>query len=161
MRMDRVSDIPYDELERRYTPLIMRFSRWSIYGMDSDDIAQELRMILARAQRNYDPERGESGFLHYLYRAFQNRMGQLAQKHKCKKRVPPALTCSLDDVSPQARESGFERVELMTGLSPEATRLAQMIIDGESKKSQWQRRLTDSELAAAVRELRGHLHDRV
>ena len=158
--MNDIKELSFNDLERRFRPLIAKFSHWPIYGMDPDDIAQELRIVLAKAQGNYDPNRGESGFLHYLYRAMQNRMGQLASRPQRKKRVPPALQASLDDANPGVRESGFERVELEAGLSPPALKLVRLILDrGLTAQSQWREHLSPDELSVAVDELHVQLHD--
>lgn len=157
--MDDIKALSFNDLERRFRPLIAKFSCWSIYGLDPDDIAQEMRIVLAKAQENYDPSRGESGFLHYLYRAMQNRAGQLAGRPRCKKRVPPTLQTSLDDVDAGTREVGFARVELEVGLSPPAFKLVQLILDRGLTRAQWSEHFTADELSAAVEELRGHLYD--
>ena len=158
--MTDIKSLSFNDLEKRFRPLIAKFSHWPIFGMDSDDIAQEMRIVLAKAQKNYDPDRGESGFLHYLYRAMQNRMGQLAGRPQRKKRVPPTMRASLDDVTPSIRESGFDRVELEAGLSPPALKLVRLILDrGLIAKAQWREHLSTDELMDATEELRMHLYD--
>jgi len=153
-----IKSLTFEELERKFTPLITKFSRYAIPGMGPDDIAQELRLVLAKAQRNYDPSRGESGFLHYLYRAFENRMGQLAYKPQAQKRVPLAAQVPLDDVDVPGAETGFERVELEAGLGRDASRLVGLVLDRDiTSRRGWREHLGERELGGAIRELRQHL----
>lgn len=155
--MSSVRDMTYSELEKRYTPLIIKFSRSYVSGMDSDDIAQELRVVLARAQRNYDPNRGESGFMHFLYCAFQNRMGQLACRPRARKRVPLTMQMPLEGVDAPSHESGFERVELEAGLSPTGRKIVRSVLDQGMTLKELKALVSPDEFEGVKAELRRHL----
>jgi DNA-directed RNA polymerase specialized sigma24 family protein len=154
-----IRETKYDELEKQYTRLIGKFAQWPVHGLAPEDIAQELRLVLLKAGKRYDPDRG-CGFMHYLYRAFSNRMGQLAAMSRKKKRVPPESLVQLEDAAdPFGHELGYERVELETGLSPVCLKLVKAVLDDDmtSRDVLLHGRLSPDEFTTAKQELREHL----
>ncbi|KKM73682.1 hypothetical protein LCGC14_1407930, partial [marine sediment metagenome] len=47
------SEMSYPELETQWLGMLRRFT-WNIDGMDSEDVLQELRIVLMLAQKKYD-----------------------------------------------------------------------------------------------------------
>ncbi len=70
-----MNDSEYEALEAQWTPLLRKFARWAIPGMDSEDIMQELRIVLLKCQRKYDAdETKQTKFITLLYGSCLNIM---------------------------------------------------------------------------------------
>lgn len=68
-----MNDSDYELLETQYTPLMRKFARWPVFGMDSDDIMQELRITLLKCQRKYEVDKNLK-FMTLFYGSCLNRM---------------------------------------------------------------------------------------
>jgi len=64
------TELSFTELNERWTPLMHKFAT-RCSSPDYDDVMQELRIRLWRAQRGFNPSKG-ARFGTYLYRAFDN-----------------------------------------------------------------------------------------
>ena len=70
------NNMEYNELEKQWSRLLNKFSqRYVIPGYDQEDIMQELRMTLVRANELHDPKK--SKFITYLYSALNSKCKQL------------------------------------------------------------------------------------
>jgi hypothetical protein len=87
---DHPSDQPYDQLEAEYFPYMVRVLSQmgfrEIPGWDQDDLQQELRIVLWRAQQNFNPtlmpkaavgQFKPAVFKTYLRSAIWNRMNKI------------------------------------------------------------------------------------
>lgn len=91
---------PYDDLERQYTPLIAKLARHAnIPGLLFEDVQQELRVVLWRAQQRYVPgtisrtNGRTSGFTNYLITGCHNRLGYLKARSEKFYNPVSALEC--------------------------------------------------------------------
>ena len=81
--------IPYEELEKTWTPLLAMFSRMRVGGfMEREDLLQELRIVLYKCQQNYNPALGVS-FKTFLFQACHNAIATLRAFHGRTVRIPP------------------------------------------------------------------------
>lgn len=139
----------FEELEARYKHLIERHS-YSFHpgpSFDVDDFRQECREVLWRAQQHFcNPHytrfaqdapltRLDRWFAGYVNRAMWNRVRKKAGPlMRGKKRVPAGQLAPLDDAmgifTVDIAEETTDRVIWLTGLSPVALRLAELIIVG-------------------------------
>lgn len=113
---DAIRAMSFEELEKRFTPLIYklshtggvsRFAKNGIPGLDVEDFEQELKLRLWLCQQRYVPEQKSghegrpSSFFNYYIHAVENYFGKLrvaADKHHrpvvelecvaCKARIP-------------------------------------------------------------------------
>ena len=99
-----------DELVLQWEPKIQKMvSNVFIVGMDRDDIAQELRIVLLRTATAFDPDRGVL-FHTYLHTALVNTIRTLISRaQKQLKLVPQSLDITYED-------SGLQSTELMEAL---------------------------------------------
>lgn len=102
--MDRAFDpksVTYEELEKQFSPMMKKFAgEFKNYGLDFDDIMQELRIALWKAQDKFDATRGAAKFSTYVYRAFTTTAGKMSEKITMrKKRVHPSLLVSIENQS--------------------------------------------------------------
>jgi RNA polymerase sigma factor (sigma-70 family) len=69
-----------DDLIRQWEPKVQKMtSRASIAGMEREDIAQELRLVICKAAKKYDPDRNAS-FHTYLHTSMVNTIRTLITK---------------------------------------------------------------------------------
>ena len=167
--IDDPRSLTYEELEQQWSPLLHKFANWK-FGMDEEDILQELRIVLWKAQRQYDPTWGVK-FITYLYRALLHKTGQLrdrVQRTKC--RVPPASLVTLLDFSEPMTSTKFKMFrqcmvyddttifDCTAGFSQEAEEIARLILDGERTKKSWESHgLTLSQIRIGLKDLRASL----
>lgn len=63
----------YEDLHVTIEKIVaMKSSRWSFPGMDSDDIAQEVRLLCFQALQKYDPEKEGKGVFYFLVKCVDN-----------------------------------------------------------------------------------------
>ena len=98
-----MSDSPvgmsFTDLEAQWKPLINKFSyKYYVPGLDVEDIAQELRVVLLKAQRTYNPDKGAK-FITYLYKMFDSRIKNILRDTQGrKKHIPQGLVSPLNNV---------------------------------------------------------------
>jgi RNA polymerase sigma factor (sigma-70 family) len=129
----------YEELERQYKPLLIKFAGWNI-GMEHEDLLQELRIILLKAQRHYDPSKGK--FMTYLYRSLLNRVLRLRERTTFSKtRIPYENLIPLEDVEnvlAASDDGNLGVAEILGGIQrPEARTIALLILNGQMKDEDW------------------------
>ncbi|MEK0326872.1 MAG: sigma factor, partial [Nitrosopumilus sp.] len=79
----------FEILDKKYKPLMHKFNNhYKIPGYETDDIIQELRLSLLRAQQLYNPTR-EVSFMTYLYKAFDYKMKLLYRNVQGRKKDIP------------------------------------------------------------------------
>lgn len=167
----KIKDVPYADLEKQWSGMLHRFL-WRIEGLDPEDILQELRIVLMKAQQKYDPTKGVA-FSTYLYRACKNRVGKLRhQALNVKKRVPPSqqiVFCTnehVDDVTgglkwcstcrqlPNVIDN-TEVFELLLDASENTKKVANQILLGYRTRRTWEENgMTPEQIKDGVRELR-------
>lgn len=128
----------FEQLAVKWGPLLNRFARWSIPGVEREDLRQELLLVLWQAHRRYDPARGAS-FKTYLFRALLNRALTLLARAGGGSRprrgvVPPGLIGQLCDgnhgdycarcARQPANSDDLGLVELLAGATPRAVAVA-------------------------------------
>ena len=160
-------DVPFEELEKQWGGMLRRFALWRISGYEYDDLYQEMRLVLHKAQQSYDPTRG-AAFITYLWRACLNKVGKLRHQTGAQKRVPQDSLVPLclgdhayDQVYCSAcRElpstiNDTEVFDLLEGTSAEARRIAELSLYGETTRSEWLRRgMTPQQIKRGVSELK-------
>lgn len=154
------SDFAYEALEKQWMPLLRMFANWRI-GMESEDLLQELRIILFNAQGKYDPDRGVA-FKTYLFRALLNRVLKLRQQiNAVKARVPPGMHVPLDGAPEPAAEDEVGLLEVLSGIQHDGVReLATLIVRGENTPTTRKLRgLAPRETRAAMRSLKALLKE--
>lgn len=164
--MENIKDIPYDELEERWTAMLHKFAKWNIPGMEYEDILQELRIVLFNAQKSFKPK-GRAAFITFLYRACLNKVRKLEHKTKAKKRIPPNVLipicrgdhsgggfCEMCGGVPYLRDN-TEVLDLLGTASPEAQIIALKALHGETSKEDWKAEgLTSGQIEQGIRELK-------
>ena len=100
-----------NDLVLQWEPKIQKMlSNLFIVGMERDDIAQELRIVLLRTAKAFDPERGVL-FHTYLHTALVNTIRTLISRaQKQLKLVPQSLDITYED-------SGLQSTKLMEALT--------------------------------------------
>ncbi len=148
----------YEALEQTWTPLLHKIARWGVPGLEIDDVLQELRLTLLSTQQRYDSTKGAT-FMTYLYRACKNKVLKLRKEANAKGRVPVHQQVRLMAAAPGAdfqeggcpdrgcRDSHYQvadpgqssgdETDLLVGLSPATRRLAELIIQNETKRADW------------------------
>lgn len=151
--MESISSIPFETLEKQWTPLLHKFARWHIPGFTRDDLLQELRIVLLEAKQKYDADKGS--FKTFLFRNCLNHMLNLHKFNERKKRVGKEIYISSDYVIViPAIKDEFEEADIrstFTFLSPQAQILGNSILNGVSMKNCG---LTRTQRKAALIELR-------
>ena len=160
--MDNPGELSYDELEGQWQRMLHKFSaKYVIPGYDREDVLQELRMTLVRAQELYNPDKGTK-FITYLYGAFDSKCKQLYRDVQGRQKHVPAnmMNVGLDDNHHRATKDDYENVDILTGLSPSAVRMSILILEGKAKRKDWlaagmtkdEVRMAKKELALALEE---------
>ena len=72
-KKEKISRIPFEELQKTWRPKIFKMSQKFVPYMDYDDIYQEMSIVLWKCQMNYD-ENNKASFHTYIHRAMANRM---------------------------------------------------------------------------------------
>ena len=79
----------FESLDNKFKPLMHSFdNKYKVPGYDTDDVIQELRLSLLRAQQLYNPDRKVS-FMTYLYTAFNFKMKLLYRTVQVRKKDIP------------------------------------------------------------------------
>lgn len=148
-------DMKYEELEQQFAPLLAKFAGWNI-GMEREDLLQELRIILLKAQRRYDPNKGK--FMTYLYRSLLNRVLRLRERTTFSKtRIPRENIIRLADVENTLTVSDdLDAAEILGGIKrPEARVIALLILNGQTRDKDWaQWGLTSQQIQSGVSHLK-------
>jgi len=140
-----VKELPFEFLDKKYKPLMHKFdNRYVIPGYDTDDIIQELRMSMVKAQKEYSPNRGAE-FGTFLYNVFNNRMrGIYRDIQGRKKDIPIRKISSLDMIghligatAPVHEDIETSAIDIQTGLGKEATTLSNEILKGNTSNRSW------------------------
>lgn len=71
-----VRTVPFPDLMAQWEPKLKKMSKWWIPYLDTEDVQQELLLVLWKCQQKYK-ENTVSSFHTYLHRAMLNRLGQL------------------------------------------------------------------------------------
>lgn len=148
----------YNELEEQWRPLIYKFSmKYTIPGYDVEDIAQELRMILFKADRLFDPNRGTK-FITYLYASFNDKIIKLYRDVQGRKKHVPANKISyIPDGFDffHKEETNYDDIDLFTGLSFPASQISSLVLDGKENRKEWQDSgMTKEDIRTGLIELR-------
>ncbi len=162
-------DISYEVLEVQWRPLLERFCSYTerMSGFNSnvhtrEDVLQELRIRLERAQKSYDPSRGVK-FVTYLWRTCFNRIEQLYRKQNgTQVRIPQHLTCYFpyDDFGLEVFDD-HSAIELLYGAPAEVSKLAQLILGGAESREEWTKNgLTEEQIEQGVAGLKNLLEER-
>ena len=134
MDVNRVlpADVPYQELERQWTPLLRIFARWRI-GMEEEDLMQEMRIVLLKAQASYEPDSGAT-FKTYLFRSLLNRALKLRKMvNGTASRIPPSAYVPIDDVRPPSYVDDVGLMEVLEGIDHTGVRtLVALIVSGDN-----------------------------
>ena len=156
---DNPAGMSFTGLEAQWKPLINKFSyKYVIPGQDAEDIAQELRVVLLKAQRTYDPDKGIK-FITYLYKMFDSRIKNIWRDTQGrKKHVPHGLISPLDSVY-YSRDKGYnlekDNMELLAGLSANASSIASSILEGNTRRKDWLAAgMTKDEVKSGLSDLR-------
>ena len=156
----------YNELEKQWNPLLNKFSqRYVIPGYDQDDIMQELRMTLMRANELYDPNK--SKFITYLYSALNSKCKQLYRDVQGRQKHIPHNMISFigESTSLRSKREEFfhpeqENIDLLTGLTTPALKISSLIIGGKTKRKDWLAAgMTKDEVRIAQEELKLALNE--
>ena len=133
--------LSFEMLDLKFKPLMHSFdNKYRIPGYDTDDIIQELRLSLLRAQQLYDPDRKVS-FMTYLYTAFNFKMRLLYRTVQGRKKDIPVNRISYiheeNIIEPFLIDRNLDTVELLAGLGKEAKELSEQILKGNANKKGW------------------------
>ena len=101
-----------DDLIRQWEPKVQKMSSETyIYGLDREDLAQELRLAIVKAARGFEEDRGVL-FHTYLHTAMTNTIRTLMTKTH---RNPP--TTSVDDVASDFSSMPMQSMEILEALT--------------------------------------------
>jgi|TARA_B100001964_G_scaffold238885_1_gene305192 RNA polymerase sigma factor (sigma-70 family) len=93
-----------DDLIRQWEPKVQKMaSKTSIVGMEQEDIAQELRLVICKAAKKYSPDRNAS-FHTYLHTSMVNTIRTLITKAQARLKRQPVFIQIPDDGSNQTLE---------------------------------------------------------
>lgn len=139
MKID-VKELSFEYLDKKYKPLMYKFSnRYTIPGYDEDDIIQELRISMLKAQKLYSSNRNSS-FMTYLYKTFDSRMkGIYRDTQGRKKDIPQKRISSLYMIveTPAIHKNELDDIEMLTGLGKEARIISEEILKGNTSNKSW------------------------
>ena len=176
-----MNSVEYETLEAQWTPFLKKFAGWAIPGMDSEDIMQEMRIVLFKCQRKYeaDPEK-HTKFITLLYGSCLNIMLNLLRdsgggSKPYMKYVPtnkPFPLCEGEHpndgqcenswcTAPGSRlfrqpvqPSGLAWSDLLKGASDDARWLADFAIKGRWSKADAEKILGEERVKNGLKELR-------
>ena len=162
-----VKDIPFEKFEAQWEGMLFKFARWNT-GMEQEDVYQELRILLFRAQGLFDPSKG-AAFSTYLYNGCLNKVRNLEGRVKnIRSRIPPAMVSPLctDEVClgyscahvELETTDDVEALELLSDASLEARWIAALVLRGETRRRDWTEfGMTPEQIKVGVKELKGLL----
>jgi RNA polymerase sigma factor (sigma-70 family) len=151
----------YNELEEQWRPLIHKFSaKYTIPGYDPEDLEQELRIVLHKADQLFDPNKGTK-FITYLYTAFNARLSKLYRDLQGRqKNVPANMVSYIPDGYDflYKEEPDYDDIDLFTGLSFPASQIGSMVLEGKETWVEWKAAgMTGEEIRTGLVELRSAL----
>jgi DNA-directed RNA polymerase specialized sigma24 family protein len=117
-------------------------NQYKITGYDTDDIIQELRLSLLRAQQLFKPN-GKASFMTYLYRAFDFKMKLLYRNVQGRKKdIPENRILYINDkhhmdIEVSQLDENLDTAELLAGLGKEARKLSEQILQGNTTPKEW------------------------
>ena len=131
----------FEILDKKYKPLMHKFNNhYKIPGYETDDIIQELRLSLLRAQQLYNPTR-EVSFMTYLYKAFDYKMKLLYRNVQGRKKDIPVNRISYIHeehvMEPSVIDDNLDTAEILAGLGKEARKLSEQILEGNINHKGW------------------------
>lgn len=170
--MESVKSMSYIELEEQWGGMLHKFAQWKVPGLEYDDVKQELRIVLYKAQQKYNSKFNAS-FTTYIYRAFLNKVRKLEDRTNALKRIPMnsllplcdsghdegvwCLTCTY----PPMAYDDTELLDLLGHASPEAQQIAVMSLRGETTRSAWtESGLSNEQIKTGLKELKGLIRPR-
>ncbi len=164
--MSSIKATPFKELEEQWEGMLHKFAQWNT-GMEREDLYQELRLLLFRAQQLFNPSAG-AAFSTYLYNGCLNKVRKLeAQVKRVKSRVPPeALSpiCMDDECLGRCAHvqlsltDDVEVLEIVAHASFEARWIAALVMRGEGRRRDWAEfGMTPEQIKSGVKELKGLL----
>ncbi|KKL07746.1 hypothetical protein LCGC14_2582930 [marine sediment metagenome] len=160
------TDFTYEQLEEQWGPLLERFCKRVDTSESREDILQELRIVLMRAQQKYDSSRGVK-FVTYLWSACSNRIGNLYRARNKASRIPQELIeplsrgvyfngdeeCWIERTQPAAYDD-HTAVEALYGAPWEAQAIAQLVLGGVETKRGWRESgLTNEQIEKGISDL--------
>lgn len=171
--MESVKDLSYIELENQWGGMLHKFSQWRVPGMEYDDVKQELRIVLYKAQQKYNSRKPAASFTTYIYRAFLNKVRKLEDRTTALKRIPTNNLLPLCDSShdegawcltctyPPMAYDNTELLDLLGHASPEAQQIAVMSLRGETSRTSWiESGLSNEQIKVGLKELKGLIRPR-
>ena len=152
---------PFEELEKQWEPLIYKFAqKHTLPNVDVEDVAQELRLVLSKAQDKYDEKR-DCKFDTYLYRAFDNtcklmyRNSQGFKKHIPANQIIHIGSNFTEENQPSFEDDEIKHIDLLVGLGAEANKLGGLIIGGMGTRDKWlSAGMTKEQIKKAKKELK-------
>lgn len=141
-------ELSFEILDKKYEAMMHKFNlKYKIPGYDTDDIIQELRITLMKAQQLYD-ERNKSStsFSTYIYVAFNNTMMKIFRDTQGrKKNIPSKRISSIENMDGYilgiseyaSNDIEVEQIDFLTGLGKEATLLGEQILMGNTNRNSW------------------------
>lgn len=170
----KIQSLSYEELEKKYGGLLRMFASWRITDQMPEDLYQELRLVLWKAQQAYRSSKG-AAFSTYLYRACLNKVGKLRDKTFAQKRVPAKARVPLCSEQHELAESSYcsmcfelpsveldtEVIDLLAAASTEAKKVARLVLH-DVKRSAWLEKshLTQDQLKKGISDLKQVLQRR-
>lgn len=129
--MYKLSEMENEALLKQWEPKVFSMlRRASIRGMELEDIAQELRIVILRAASRYDVRRGAS-FHTYLHTALVNRIRTLitkAQGHQAEGLIDDLLCDTVTD-----QRFSIDRLNVVIGeveLSHDEKKMLTLLLSG-------------------------------
>lgn len=79
--LNMIEGLPsYGDVEETIEKIVaIKCARWSFPGCDSDDIAQEVRLICFKALQKYDPSKENKGIFYFLAKSVDNGLYNLGR----------------------------------------------------------------------------------
>lgn len=148
----------YNKLEEKWRRLIHKFSNnRTIPGYDKEDIEQELRVVLFKSDQLFDPNK-KSKFITYLYSAFSSKVKKLHRDTQGrKKNIPSKMVGYLPegiDFRNNDKED-HDDIDFLTGLSFQASRIGELVLDGKEKRREWiESGMTREQIRTGITELK-------
>lgn len=154
------SECSFEELYNQWKDLIYKFSwKYIIPGWEHEDIEQELKIALLRAQETFDPDKHVL-FKTYLYKVLDSKMKVLYRDTQGRKKHIPEKTLTrfsaFEGYEPYVLDN-TDTIDVLQGLSPQAVKLGTLIITSprKTRKSDWLLSgLTKEEVTTGLKDLR-------
>lgn len=152
--MTEYKDMSFEEFEAQWIGMLKKFSSWE-FGMPREDLEQELRLVMWKAQQNWQPTKGAS-MSTYLWNAMWNKTNKLrCGLNFTQSRVPPSAYLPIDDVLNVSSPERFSHeIDLLKGVGEDGARLAREIMLGYERPRDWRERgLTTEQIQTGKQQL--------